>query len=577
MMKAKRIFAGMITAAMLTVMTPVPSFAASETIINPVVSERNTVTVSGTVPTPNSRVYIEIVRKDAEILDEDSVYFSRIITAGEDGGFSINCEMPEKDRKNTSDSIDGYFTVYVITAGTEDKTKDFSYVKTENLDTFFANLNLAAESNLRGFLNNRDNKIYFDLFNVPIDEFYAASEAKQVIMCNVLDGKVESYAKSNISEITDAIITSRLNSMSDAAAAKSIIESDEIFKQCNLVYGDDDYRTLDGTKKNWFYEVVLSYSEANKFTDAAQLNGIFAEAMVLYDVNRTHYSKLFDLLKANKGILNLTDLQTFKTLEDMTQDSASAVMQELKALSNSIKNTDSLAQLLKTAYDNYTAGLSSGSSGGSGSGGSGGNKNFSFNFTTGDNQQNTGNTGDDPKEYFVDLAGYEWAEEAVNALASDGIVSGDGNGNYNPERNVTRAEFVTMLMKAIDMVDENAVSEFEDVTEDSWCYKYVSSAYQMGIASGMSENMFGKDMEITRQEAAVFLHRACVRVYLPLDNELDERFADESEIASWALRSVNIMKAAGLINGVGDGSFNPLGVTTRAQAAQMIFGLYKSI
>ena len=71
------------------------------------------------------------------------------------------------------------------------------------------------------------------------------------------------------------------------------------------------------------------------------------------------------------------------------------------------------------------------------------------------------------------------------------------------------------------------------------------------------------------------MHRAAVRMYLPLDNDSSEQFADEEDISDWALRSVKVMKAAGLINGVGDNRFEPHGVTTRAQAAKMIYELYK--
>ena len=583
MKNRNRIFAGILVLVMF--MLSIPGIAATETVINPVTAYSDTVTVSGVVPTPKSRVYIEITRKGADILDEANVYASRIITAGEEGEFSVNCRMPAKDRKNSEESIDGYFTVHVITAGVDNKTLDFSYVTEENRIKFLADLNIAKSGDLKGFLNNENNKIYFDLYNVLIDEYYTNSDEKKTIVCSILSKNEADFTADNIVIINDAIITSRLNSMSGTDVVKSILESEEIFSKCDLTYNDEGYESLSQEKKDWFYEVVLANSQQNKFSDIAQLNDIFDEAMVLYEVNNTHYSKLFDVLNTKKDVLKMTSVSEFATVSGMTDAGKTGVMQEIKAISDSVKSIDELAVIFKNGYNNYiikmntvtTPSYGGGGNSGGGSGGSSSGKGSNI-LTTGAISKTESVKKDETEvkdEYFNDLSGYEWAKEAINVLASAKIVSGDGNGAFNPGNNVTRAEFVTMLMNAIDMVDNSAQCDFSDIDKNSWCYKYVASAFEEGITSGVSDDYFGKDESITRQEAAAFLHRAAVRIYIPLNNDTSEGFADSDKIAPWALRSVNIMKAAGLINGIGDGLFDPYGVTTRAQAAKMIYGLYK--
>lgn len=579
-MKKKRILAD-IMVLVLTILS-IPCFAAAETKINPISVNGNTVTISGAVPTPKSRVYIQVTRNGADMLDADNTYAARQVYAGEDGEFSIGCEMPMYDRKDTGRPVDGYFTAYVITAGTDRASIDFSYAAEQNREKFFSELNAARASanGLKLFMNNKDNKIYFDLYNVLIEEYYAISDEKKLVLCGSLESG-EAFDDKNIGAINDAIITSRLNGLKDRQAAKEVIESEEIFSKCSFSYGDITYENLDETGKNWFYDVVLPHSAKNEFTAPEQLNDIFVQSIVLYEINNTHYSKLLGVLKSYAGILKLDTVKEYRDILSLSDAKAEGVMKKLKDSSDGFTDVEQLASAVAQAYKSYNSdSTANGGGSGGGSGSSSSKKGSSASSvisgsipTAGDTKKDEENVPE--KKYFSDLENYSWVENEINILAAAGIVSGDGNESFNPGGNVTRAEFVTMLMKAIDMVDEDAECDFEDVPKNDWSYKYVASAFATGITSGVDDKHFGKNTTITRQEAAAFLHRAAVRMYLPLDNDSSEQFADEEDIADWALRSVKVMKAAGLINGVGDNRFEPHGVTTRAQAAKMIYELYK--
>ncbi len=175
---------------------------------------------------------------------------------------------------------------------------------------------------------------------------------------------------------------------------------------------------------------------------------------------------------------------------------------------------------------------------------------------------------------FKDMDSAEWAKISVNYLASVGVLNGDGSGNYYPNHNMTRAEFVKMLVMAFKLYDEEADSNFADSTDEDWHYRYVSSAYHAGIASGITEDTFGVNDLITRQQAAVMIDRAnnqaekSIREY--------QAFADENEIAEYAVESVRRLYCAGIINGMDRENFAPSQSLTRAQAAVMIYNTIKA-
>ena len=107
---------------------------------------------------------------------------------------------------------------------------------------------------------------------------------------------------------------------------------------------------------------------------------------------------------------------------------------------------------------------------------------------------------------FRDMAGHA-NETAVRALAREGILSGRGDGTFDPDATMTRAEFAAMIVRAIgaDMVK---VPCFTDVSQDAWYAAYVGAAYQSGIVKGTSATRFSPDATITDSEAEVMVARA---------------------------------------------------------------------
>ena len=102
---------------------------------------------------------------------------------------------------------------------------------------------------------------------------------------------------------------------------------------------------------------------------------------------------------------------------------------------------------------------------------------------------------------FHDVNGREWYAQAVNYLASIDIITGYDDGSFQPNRNITRAEFAAMISR-VDDLEDNATQPFGDVSEDYWASSYIISAYLKGWINGYPGMVFLPENHITRAEVA---------------------------------------------------------------------------
>ena len=175
---------------------------------------------------------------------------------------------------------------------------------------------------------------------------------------------------------------------------------------------------------------------------------------------------------------------------------------------------------------------------------------------------------------FSDIEDVKWANEAILYLAEKGIVNGVGEDKFNPNGELTREQFAKIIVGAFDCYNENAECVFYDVPEGSWAEKYIASAFEKGLMNGVSETEFGFGENVTRQDAAVVLYRfAKLRGVEMISSEYE--FGDSSQISEYAREAVSAMHGAGIISGMGNNTFSPKNVTTRAQACKMIYEIMK--
>jgi cell wall-associated NlpC family hydrolase len=165
-----------------------------------------------------------------------------------------------------------------------------------------------------------------------------------------------------------------------------------------------------------------------------------------------------------------------------------------------------------------------------------------------------------------DIAGH-WAEEDIKKLLDNKSMEGYPNGTFAPDKAITRAEFVTVLVKAFKVTSDKG-KEFSD-TYNHWAGKYIAAAESNNIVSGYSSRLFGPEDSLTREQMALMIVKA-----VKLDNsDPDEKktaFTDEPQISDWAKQAVLVASAKNILTGYPDHSFKPQGTLTRAEAATVI-------
>ena len=183
----------------------------------------------------------------------------------------------------------------------------------------------------------------------------------------------------------------------------------------------------------------------------------------------------------------------------------------------------------------------------------------------------------DPSNSFADVLDSHWAYSYVEVLKKQGIVSGDGDNTFRPEDNISREEFLKMLLGALKIktVADTDVS-FADVAQSDWSYPYIATGVKIGIVKGISETEFGAGQNVTREDMSVLCDRALTYMEKTLDETADVvEFADAGQISDYAVQSVVQMQKFGVINGYEDGTFCPQNNASRAEAAKIIYMIEK--
>ena len=177
------------------------------------------------------------------------------------------------------------------------------------------------------------------------------------------------------------------------------------------------------------------------------------------------------------------------------------------------------------------------------------------------------------KVVFQDLGSVSWARTAIENMAARGIINGIGGGKYAPVDTITRAQFVSILIRAFDLGDYTTPNVFSDVTSGKWYYKELMAARALSIISPDSINNFYPEEPVTREDIAVILCNTLKVVSKQLDNvdtEILDDFTDRNSISDYALQSVANVYKTEIMVGNGNGTLTPKSTATRAQAAVII-------
>ncbi len=169
---------------------------------------------------------------------------------------------------------------------------------------------------------------------------------------------------------------------------------------------------------------------------------------------------------------------------------------------------------------------------------------------------------------FSDLAGYTWAEKEINALYAKNIVNAISDKLYGPGQNITRADFAMFLIRTLGLTSDST-ELFADVPADAYYAKELATGKALGILKGVDATNYNPNAEISRQDMMTICYRGLTHVgkNKTSDNAVLEKFLDKASIADYATEAVRDMAGMEIVKGDPSGNVNPLGNTTRAEAA----------
>lgn len=327
---------------------------------------------------------------------------------------------------------------------------------------------------------------------------------------------------------------------------------------------DDDSTDYDEAVMAEYLEEALDFdeiasrmsAEALKTDDYAELKDTILRSGLLTLIENSRYTKIREIVEALPELFTIdtskynkyTDAQINKIYQALADE-------EYDDIEDFIDEHDKIAD---KGFDKK------GGSDGGASGGSGGSVSFDYGTPTGNIVPSTTTVK------FNDIANYQWAKEAIEVLSVKGIISGKGDGEFAPATNVTRAEFVKMIVTALNL-SATYNDEFSDVNVDDWYAPYVAAAKKAGIVVGDGER-FNPNANITREDMAVVLFRA-----FNMEKSSNERdvFYDSESISDYAKSAVFALYEKGITSGMGNGYFAPTNFATRAESAQMIYNTIK--
>lgn len=172
---------------------------------------------------------------------------------------------------------------------------------------------------------------------------------------------------------------------------------------------------------------------------------------------------------------------------------------------------------------------------------------------------------------FADVAETSWYYDAVRYVSANGLMNGTADTAFNPNGKTSRGMIVTILWRMENQPSSEKEMTFTDVKSGKYYWDAVAWGSEKGIVSGYSENRFGPEDNITREQLAVILHNYAVSKGIDTESTADlGGFVDSTTIHDWALDAMMWANGEGLINGVGNSKLSPLCSAERCQVAAIL-------
>lgn len=171
-----------------------------------------------------------------------------------------------------------------------------------------------------------------------------------------------------------------------------------------------------------------------------------------------------------------------------------------------------------------------------------------------------------PSENFTDISSGAWYHLYIDNAVSKGYMYGTSSVKFEPNTNMSRAMLVTVLWR-ISGEPTPSRNSFTDVKKGMWYSDAVSWAAANNIVSGVGNNRFDPNTNITREQLASILYRYCSFKGIETSGKSSlESFNDSAKASAWAREALEWVVNEGLLVGSG-GDLTPKGNATRAQVA----------
>lgn len=440
------------------------------------------------------------------------IRYMRIITPDAEGSFRNNIKF--YDEEISAD----LFEMEVLFQADEDvpvvsfelpyfnKTK-----KTESINEM-----IKSSKGILDFMTSDEDSIkIYNNMGVQLDLY----NKQDLTTKNKINISANSYKSSvtteNVVEIANGSIYTVLANRANAIELKDLIyefdiNSKALFVKKNAIANTERFSKLSAKDQEWIATNVYSNMPKGGFNDYGEFYKAIRNSMFLRFANTTHYMELNELILSNTDILENEMNQLKNETNINILDAAMADVKRQSAQTN-FSDIKTFIQVVNDALIKAKSGtgIGNGSGGGSGSsGGSGSGTGFQITIPSATNNSLIqGNIKDNKSDTFNDLAGYDWAADAIKELNAKGIVKGISNEKFEPGRNITREEFVTLICRAFNLGTNQASVSFNDVHSGDWFAPYVCCAVEMGIIYGLSDDEFGAGINITREDMAAIVYR----------------------------------------------------------------------
>ena len=156
-------------------------------------------------------------------------------------------------------------------------------------------------------------------------------------------------------------------------------------------------------------------------------------------------------------------------------------------------------------------------------------------------------------------------------MVNRGLFKGYEDGTFQPEWGVTRQEMAVVLVRLLNLEGELGSVTTTEYTDDqgiaAWAHDSVALLSAKGIYLGYDDGEFKPERVLSREEIVALAMR--LYGYSSADTTAD--YSDVERIGEWARKAVGQATNLGIISGRGDGLFAPAASVTRAEAAKILY------